>query len=433
MTQSRTIHTAPESLPALRDQLAWETLGTEKQRIIVLLVFAGLLSLVSLIPPPVMSGQLGPIFHGNLGRFMHWRLVVLAVLTVYLVAERILLSYLIKKQQRIPPIHRYLTTLIEMSAPTAATIVTATYADPSSTLASVPVCIYPVFIVLSALRLNISLSLFTGVVAAIQYFAVERLYVEPSVYWGVHLSKALALMMLGLITGLVALQLKKRMMAACKIATERNQVVQMFGEHVSPAVVDTLLAGDGNLKSEKQNICVMFLDIRNFTSFAEKRCPEEVVAYLDTLFEFMIEIINRRQGIINKFLGDGFMAVFGAPTSNGCDELNAVTAAREIIQEVNRRVAANQIPPTRVGIGLHAGQAVTGSIGSSLRREYTVIGDVVNLASRIEKLNKEFRSELLISEAVLKALPSEAKPDSIPIGQIAIRGREMPVGIYRLG
>ena len=235
-----------------------------------------------------------------------------------------------------------------------------------------------------------------------------------------------------MITGLVALQLKKRMIAAYQIATERNQIVQMFGEHVSPAVVDTLLARDGDLKSEKQNVCVMFLDIRNFTAFAEKRSPEEVVDYLDTLFEFMIEIVNRHQGIINKFLGDGFMAVFGAPVSSGNNELNAVNAAREIIAEVDRRVAAAELPPSRVGIGLHAGDAVTGSIGSALRKEYTVIGDVVNLASRIEKLNKEFQSELLISDVVLRAIPAATKPDSVPRGQVQIRGREMPVGIYQL-
>src|SRR5262249_31650531 len=368
-----------ESLTTLRDQLAWETLGTEKQRIIVLLIFAAFLSLASLIPPPVLAGQLEPIFHGRLNSFMQWRFAVLGVMTIYLLGERALLGYLTRKQRRIPPIHRYVTALIETSSPTAAVIVTATYADPSSTLATVPVVIYPVFIVLSALRLNFRLSVFTGAVAAIQYFLVERLYVEPSIYWPVHAFKALSLMMLGVITGLVALQIRKRMEASCRIAEERNQIVHMFGEHVSPAVVDQLLAPDGNVRSEKKNVCVMFLDIRNFTAFAEKKSPEEVVNYLETLFEFMIEIVNRHQGI-NKFLGDGFMAVFGAPVSSGNDTLNAVNAAQEIITELNRRVVAGALPATKVGIGLHAGDTVTGSIGSALRREYTVIGDVVNLA-----------------------------------------------------
>src|SRR5215467_10168274 len=106
-----------ESLPALRDQLAWETLGTEKQRVIVLLVFAGFLMLVSLIPPPVIEGQLDQVFHGQLNAFLHWRFVVLGLMTIYLIGERALLSYLIKKQRRIPPIHRYITAFIETSSP----------------------------------------------------------------------------------------------------------------------------------------------------------------------------------------------------------------------------------------------------------------------------------------------------------------------------
>src|SRR5215475_14343319 len=123
----------------------------------------------------------------------------------------------------------------------------------------------------------------------------------------------------------------------------------------------------------------MFLDIRNFTGFAEKRSPEEVVEYLESLFEFMIEIVNRHNGIINKFLGDGFMAVFGAPLSDGKDCENAVRSAKEILERVKEETDRGAILPTQVGIGLHAGKAVTGSIGSAVRKEYTVIGDVVNL------------------------------------------------------
>jgi adenylate cyclase len=175
----------------------------------------------------------------------------------------------------------------------------------------------------------------------------------------------------------------------------------------------------------------MFLDIRDFTSFAEKRTPEEVVCYLESLFEFMIEIVNRHHGVINKFLGDGFMAVFGAPLSDGDDCLNGVAAAREILARVEEEVALGNVLPTTVGIGLHAGEAVTGSIGSSLRKEYTVIGDVVNLASRIEKLNKPFQSRLLVSENVWHSL-SETSNVAIPMGNVRVQGREGGIGIYQL-
>ena len=186
-----------------------------------------------------------------------------------------------------------------------------------------------------------------------------------------------------------------------------------------------------DLRSERRNVCVMFLDIRNFTTFAEKRMPEEVVAYLESLFEFMIEIVNRHHGVINKFLGDGFMALFGAPLSDGSDCLNGVAAAKEILSRIEDEVTRGNVLPTTVGIGIHAGEAVTGSIGSSLRKEYTVIGDVVNLASRIEKLNKEFGSQLLISEMVWQTL-GESVTEAIPKGEVQVRGREEAIQVYQV-
>lgn len=185
-----------------------------------------------------------------------------------------------------------------------------------------------------------------------------------------------------------------------------------------------------DLRSERRSVCVMFLDIRNFTTFAERRTPEEVVTYLESLFEFMIEIVNRHHGIVNKFLGDGFMAVFGAPLSEGSDCVNAVRAATEILTRVDEEVALGNVLPTTVGIGLHAGEAVTGSIGSSLRREYTVIGDVVNLAARIEKLNKKFGSQLLVSDDVWQTL-SEV-PSATPISDVHVKGREGVIQVYQI-
>jgi adenylate cyclase len=235
----------------------------------------------------------------------------------------------------------------------------------------------------------------------------------------------------GVVTGLVTHQIKKRILSSFEMMDEKNRISRTFGEYVSPAVMDKLLTLKPDLRSEKRNVCVMFLDIRNFTSFAETRAPEEVVNYLESLFEFMIEIVNRHHGVINKFLGDGFMAVFGAPLSEGTDCLNGVKAAREILVRVDEEVSKGKVLPTRVGIGLHAGEAVTGSIGSSLRREYTVIGDVVNLAARIEKLNKQFSSQLLISEMVWQALGKEMT-GAVPMGEVQVTGRQAPIQIYQM-
>src|SRR5262249_44607772 len=127
----------------------------------------------------------------------------------------------------------------------------------------------------------------------------------------------------------------------------------------------------------------------------------------------------------------GFMAVFGAPISDGRDCQNAVAAALEIIAEVDRLCAEGVIAPTRIGIGLHAGETVTGNVGSSLRKEYTVIGDTVNLASRIEQLNKQFGSQLLISDTVWEASGRSA-PGAVELEPVQVKGRLAPVRIFKL-
>ena len=145
----------------------------------------------------------------------------------------------------------------------------------------------------------------------------------------------------------------------------------------------------------------------------------------------MGEVIKKYKGDINNYLGDGFMAVFGAPLSDERDCANAFEAALEILARVNQEAEEGRILPTRIGIGLHAGEAVTGSIGSKLRREYTVIGDVVNLAARIEKLNKQFGSQLLISESVWQAIGKNLS-GVVPMGQVQVRGREAGVQVYQV-
>jgi adenylate cyclase len=143
----------------------------------------------------------------------------------------------------------------------------------------------------------------------------------------------------------------------------------------------------------------------------------------------MIDSINRHNGIINKFLGDGFMAVFGAPISTGEDVKNAVNASLEIVNTLEKMIQKGDIPATGIGIGLHCGDAVTGNVGSADRREYTIIGDVVNLASRIEQLNKSYGSRILVSEDVRQKI-SDFNCEEI--GQVTVKGRQAPVRIFKL-
>lgn len=423
----------------MTDELERETLSAERLRVSVMLVVVGVGVALAVVPMDYFSDNVVQAFRGNLPTFARWRFAVIASLGVYILGERVLLGHLNRRGKRLPRFYRYVTALVETSFPTAEIIVAASFTDANA-VSTAPAVAYPLFIVLSALRLNFRLCVFTGAVAAVGYTLAGLLYVDGSggrsldavlASGPMHVVRGSGLLLLGVLTGLVAHQIKRRMLDSFRLAEERNEVVNTFGQHVSPAVADKLLEKRAALSGERRNVCLMFLDIRNFTGFAEGRSPEEVVEYLESLFGFMIEIVTRHHGIINKFLGDGFMAVFGAPVSDGKDCDNAVAAAREILARVEEEVSNGNVMPTRVGIGLHAGETVTGSIGSHLRREYTVIGDAVNLASRIEQLNKRFGSQLLISETVWEAAGGGLH-GATPMGRVPVKGREAPIKIYKV-
>jgi adenylate cyclase len=172
--------------------------------------------------------------------------------------------------------------------------------------------------------------------------------------------------------------------------------------------------------------------MRGFTAMTRARPPGETVALLNDFFAEMIDIVDRNHGIINKFLGDGFLALFGAPLEDAKAAVNALAAARGMLEAVDRWNRARPQSALRVGIGIHLGEAVTGTVGSPRRKEYTVIGDTVNFASRLEALNKDFNSQFLISEAVRDAL-GEACGDAVSLGEVDVRGYERPMAVWRLG
>ena len=207
-------------------------------------------------------------------------------------------------------------------------------------------------------------------------------------------------------------------------------MTNLFGQHVSPQVVERLLAEGTSTASDTRHVAVMFVDFRNFTAAARSRSPQEVVDRLDGAFAVLVEIVDRHGGIVNKFLGDGFLALFGAPFETPDASQHAVAAAREMLAAMKHNNNANAWP-LQIGIGLHFGDVVAGSVGSSRRKEYTVIGDTVNFASRLEALNKEFNSQLLISSVVRDAL-GEFCADAISLGEVAVKGYEQPMAIWRL-
>ena len=395
---------------AFEQRLTREILQTERFRVTLLAIIPGLSMLLFLAAGAAYPELTASTFSGELDRFRVG--AVLGGVSVYEFVALRSVDRLIKGGARQPMLRRYVDALVEVSLPSVVIAYYMAVVGPIDALFLPPVFTYFVFILLSTLRLDFALSAFTGLCAALEYAAISLFAVTAGSTRGadpvlasipLHLGKAAILLVSGVAAGFVGRQLRRSFVNTLRSVEDRNRVIGLFGQHVSPAVVDRLLAAKADVGSELREVCVMFVDVRNFTAFSEDKSPEEVVGYLNALFALMIESINAHHGIVNKFLGDGAMAIFGAPLSEGNPCRDAVDAAREILTKVDAEVAAGRLVPTRLGIGLHTGPVVIGNIGSPQRKEYTVIGDVVNVASRVESLNKELGSRLLVTEEVWRA------------------------------
>jgi adenylate cyclase len=417
----------------------YEILKIESLRSLIFAIVIGVLAITFLIATYIITD----IKYGD--KLPLFRLIVESLLIGFSGFELLMWYFInqcLDKEKSVPVSLRYLVAFVEISLPTLLIFISS-HVVSIHALYLPPVFLYFIIIALSALSLNFGVCIFTGVIAALEYILLawyvihfteihgEIYNLQPITKFFLHLAKSSMILTTGIITGIITNKLKNGFLKSFQSISEKTHIMSMFGQHVSPAVMEKLIHQKNSTEGEVQHVCVMFLDIRNFTKFSESRTPQEVVAYLNSLFDFMIDIVNRNHGIINKFLGDGFMAAFGAPFSDGFDCRNAVNASKEILQKLKEEIEAGNILPARVGIGLHTGEAVTGNIGSIQRKEYTIIGDVVNLASRIESLNKQFNSQLLISEMVKEAL-GDADIETVSLGKVAVKGRTEPVEIFKL-
>ena len=216
-----------------------------------------------------------------------------------------------------------------------------------------------------------------------------------------------------------------------KLVSAEKRITKLLTQQVSGDIAQQLLMNTGDQLGEKLFVCIMFLDIRDFTPLAEKLSPEELIAYQNNVFGFMIDIIQSNKGNINQLLGDGFMATFGAPISHGNDCQNAYAAALDIIQETKLRNKAGAIPKTKIGIGLHAGFVVTGNVGTEVRKQYSVTGNPVIVASRVEQLNKTYKSQLIITEEVYEKLDKNLHLRQ-PFLEVEVKGRTNPIKILKI-
>jgi adenylate cyclase len=216
---------------------------------------------------------------------------------------------------------------------------------------------------------------------------------------------------------------------------QKRVVKRLFGRYVSKDVYQQLLAHPdrAELGGKRREMTVLFSDIRGFTAVTEQGDAEGLVAQLNEYFSRMVDVVFRHHGTVDKFVGDMVMALFGAPVDDDDHADHAVAAAVDMVRalgELNREWSARGMPQLDIGIGINSGDMIAGNIGSSSIMSYTVIGDNVNLAARLESLNKDYKTRVIISDATRIRLT--APYDTRALGEVVVKGKTRPVSIFEI-
>jgi adenylate cyclase len=215
---------------------------------------------------------------------------------------------------------------------------------------------------------------------------------------------------------------------------ERDNLRQTFGKYMTQTVMEHLLAGKVELGGETLQVTILFSDIRSFSTISERMEAHALVSLLNEYFAEMVAIVMQEDGVVDKFIGDAMMAVFGAPVPKADDATRAVRAAvrmRRALAALNEKLERRGLPAIRAGIGIHTGEVVAGNIGSEARMEYTVIGDAVNVAARLETATKDLGEDIVVSDGT-RAQAGDTFAFR-PLGELPVKGRKQPVRAFAVG
>ena len=380
------------------------------------------------------------VLESNLIEPFLWFILILFGLLIRSVLVRKFQGVWFKKSRRRYLSFLYGNTLIETSIPSVVIIIFAASYNPATALMSPVVFFYFLFIILSIFDLELKLSIFAGLVASVEYLILSLFYYDQHAFSGdlsilnmfpFYAAKSLFLLMAGVVAGIVSLKIRKNISSSFHSIQERNNLEKVFGQQISQEIVDEFINNDLTITSRQREATIMFLDIRDFSNFCEGKTPEEINKYQNEVLSFMIDIVKKNRGIVNQILGDGFMATFGAPVEDENHTDNAVNAASEIIRQLKFYNEEGKIEKTNVGIGIHCGEVITGNVGTEDRKQYSVTGNTVILAARLEQLNKEFSSSVIVSKDVFENTKIEGV-EFISLGFVTVKGFANSIEVYRL-
>lgn len=315
-----------------------------------------------------------------------------------------------------------------------------------------PVLLFYVLpLLLTALQFRIRLLIFATVLCLLLIGAVilgtflqdvpwttdwSRYVMGPEIVAGDYaVSRPIVFLSIGLVLGYAILRSRSMVRRMGAVEAQKASLSRYF----APQIAERISAGSDELtRGRRVRATILFSDIRNFTAMSESMAPDELADFLSEFRERMSRAIFANGGMLDKFVGDAIMAAFGAPEPSeaaGADERNAVRAARAMLlelEEFNRERHARGESTIAVGIGLHAGEVFAGNVGRGGRLEYTLLGDAVNTASRIESLCKKMGAALLLSEAVYECLDQAEQDGAERMPRVLVKGKELPLQTYRL-
>lgn len=413
-----------------------EIVKSEYQRsflITILFVMGLVVTLINffLLEPSVAE------FYGGSSVYLSTVLWIFLIILYEFIVLQLLRRRIINKQ-RVGTAFKLWHTFIEITFPTLIMYLMVFKFGMLSFLDSPINSIYFIFIILSILHVDFKVSVFTGVLAALEYASIVHfgfLTVNPiDIYTPVapensYYLRTISLVLSSAAAGFVAHELKNRIRTSFESKKAKDEIELLFDQQVSREVSKALIKDKGVTK--RLEATVMFLDIRNFTTFADSHTPDEVIDFQNKFLSPVIDIINVHQGVVFQILGDGVMACFGSPVENVLHADMAFQASLQIRRKVRELSDNNVIPPTRIGIGLHSGQIITGNIGNEQRKQFSISGSPVIVASRLEQLNKKFGTELLISQEVLSNI-NPGKAEISFVMEETLRGIGLPVKVFKV-
>lgn len=281
-------------------------------------------------------------------------------------------------------------------------------------------------ILMAAFWFGLKAGVFTSVMVSIIYTPHVFMYNDSHSAWVTLLSQLLVFNLVSITLGwMVDRERKKR--------KERDFISETFGKFVDDEVRDEILLNRDSLDGEVREVTVLFADLRGFAKLVNSTAPKEVVRILNHYFKEMSEAIKKHQGLVLQFIGDEIEAVFGAPVSLDGHQLLAVNAALEMqrrLSSVNIKLINQGFEPLKHGIGIHTGKVLAANIGSPDRHSYAMIGDAVNMASRLQELSKNFDSDILISATTNESVKQFIRTDKLP--PTKAKGYDEKLEIYQI-